>query len=265
MIKKLVSYSLLLCLLCAPAFAYRGKGYKTINGAADVATVTSSFNGNLSSADTDVQRALDTIDNLSISGAPSTLDYLVGTATASLSSEIVVGTSPGGELGGTWASPTLDDSVTVTGWDLGASIGTTPAADDNDTSLATSAYVQTELTAYASDTVTLTNKRVTPRIGTVADAATITPTGDSSDMYTVTALAQAATIAAPSGTPTNGQRLIIRFLDNATGRALTWNAIYRAVGITLPTTTTASKTLYVGFIYNSADSKWDGVATVVQA
>ena len=42
------------------------------------------------------------------SGAPTTADYLVGTANGSLSAEIVVGTSPGGELGGTWASPTID-------------------------------------------------------------------------------------------------------------------------------------------------------------
>ena len=42
------------------------------------------------------------------SGAPSTVDYLVGTADAGLSAEIVVGTAPGGELGGTWASPTVD-------------------------------------------------------------------------------------------------------------------------------------------------------------
>ncbi len=41
-------------------------------------------------------------------GAPSTVDYLVGTADAGLSNEIAVGTSPGGELGGTWASPTVD-------------------------------------------------------------------------------------------------------------------------------------------------------------
>lgn len=41
-------------------------------------------------------------------GAPTTVDYLVGTASGSLSAEIVVGTSPGGELGGTWASPTVD-------------------------------------------------------------------------------------------------------------------------------------------------------------
>ena len=42
------------------------------------------------------------------SGAPADADYLVGTANASLSAEIVVGTTPGGELGGTWASPTVD-------------------------------------------------------------------------------------------------------------------------------------------------------------
>jgi hypothetical protein len=42
--------------------------------------------------------------------APSDVDYLVGTASAGLSAEIAVGTSPGGELGGTWASPTVDAS-----------------------------------------------------------------------------------------------------------------------------------------------------------
>lgn len=51
-------------------------------------------------------------------GAPTTVDYLVGTADGTLSGEIVVGTSPGGELGGTWASPTLDDSVSVASWTI---------------------------------------------------------------------------------------------------------------------------------------------------
>jgi hypothetical protein len=37
-----------------------------------------------------------------------TADVLVGTSTSAFSGEIVVGTSPGGELGGTWASPTVD-------------------------------------------------------------------------------------------------------------------------------------------------------------
>lgn len=46
--------------------------------------------------------------NVTIDAAPSAADYLVGTAQAGLSAEIVVGATPGGELGGTWAAPTVD-------------------------------------------------------------------------------------------------------------------------------------------------------------
>ena len=52
------------------------------------------------------------------SGAPTDADYLVGTANGSLSAEIVVGTSPGGELGNTWASPTIDDGLAVSNFNL---------------------------------------------------------------------------------------------------------------------------------------------------
>lgn len=49
------------------------------------------------------------LEPLSTAGiAPNTADYLVGTADAGLTAEIVVGATPGGELGGTWASPTVD-------------------------------------------------------------------------------------------------------------------------------------------------------------
>lgn len=119
-----------------------------------------------------------------------------------------------------------------------------------------------------SDTQTLTDKRVTPRIGTVADTATITPAGDTSDQYSVTALAQAATVAAPSGTPTDGQKLVLRIKDNGVARALTWttsSGAYRAVGVLLPSTTLAGKVMYVGCIYNSQDSFWDVVSVGVQA
>jgi hypothetical protein len=112
-----------------------------------------------------------------------------------------------------------------------------------------------------SDTQTLTNKRITPRVGTVVSSTGITPTGDASDIYTVTALAADATINAPSGTPTNGQQLLIRINDNGTGRALLWNAIYRGIGLTLPSTTTATKVLYLGCVYNTQSSTWDVVAS----
>jgi hypothetical protein len=116
-------------------------------------------------------------------------------------------------------------------------------------------------------TQTLTNKRYTPRVGTVASAATITPTGDSSDLYTVTALATNATIAAPSGTPTDGQRLMLRILDNGTSRGLTWTTTaggYRGVLTSLPTSTQPGLVLYVGCIYNSQAGYWDVVALVQQ-
>lgn len=75
----------------------------------------------------------------------SNLDYLVGTATGGLSAEIAVGTSPGGELGCTWASPCLDDGLTVDTWSVTNATGTTAAANDSDTSLATTAFVQGEV------------------------------------------------------------------------------------------------------------------------
>jgi hypothetical protein len=77
-------------------------------------------------------------------------------------------------------------------------------------------------------------------------------------------LTGAVTIAAPSGTPTDGQKLILRIQDNGTARALTWNAIYTAIGNLLPSTTSANKLLYVGCIYNSATVKWDVVAITQQ-
>lgn len=55
-------------------------------------------------------------------------DFLVGTAHAGLSAEIVVGTTPGGELGGSWASPTVD--ATHSGSSHSGVIATHEAAAD---------------------------------------------------------------------------------------------------------------------------------------
>ncbi len=106
-----------------------------------------------------------------------------------------------------------------------------------------------------------TEKMSIVRTSTIASSATPTPNADTTDIYTVTALAAAATFGAPTGTPINGQKLIIRVKDNATARVLAWNAIYRAgTDVSLPLTTVISKTIYCGFIYNSTDSKWDLMA-----
>jgi hypothetical protein len=95
----------------------------------------------------------------------------------------------------------------------------------------------------------------------ITSSSTPAPVGSASlNQYYVTALAANATIAAPSGTLINGNRLIMRIKDNGTARTLTWNSVYRAVGASIPTTTVISKTIYVGCVYNSADSKWDVIS-----
>lgn len=104
-----------------------------------------------------------------------------------------------------------------------------------------------------------------PRVQSVSSASTITPASASDDMVDVTALATNPTFAAPSGSPANGQKLLIRIKDNGTSRTLTWNAIYAARGASLPTATTAGKTHYVGLVYNSNVTKWDCVASTVEA
>ena len=116
-----------------------------------------------------------------------------------------------------------------------------------------------------TDTQTLTNKRVTNRIGSngATTSGNITPTSDTADQYNITGLTGTSAIQIPSGTPTDGQRLSIRIKDNGTARTLSWVTTaggYRVIGTTLPLTTTANKTIYVGCVYNSADSYWDVVA-----
>jgi hypothetical protein len=123
--------------------------------------------------------------------------------------------------------------------------------------------------ATLTGTQTLTNKRINPRVvAASATTGTITPNGDTTDVYKAEGLTGAITIAVPSGTPVDGQKLMIRLEDNGTARAITWTTSaggFRAIGITLPTTTVATKITYVGCSYNATDSFWDAVATVTEA
>lgn len=80
------------------------------------------------------------------------------------------------------------------------------------------------------------------------------------DLEIITAQSTSLVLAVPIGTSLDGQKLIIRIKDNGTAQGIVFNAIYRAIGITLPTTTTVSKVLYIGCIYNSNNNTWDILA-----
>jgi hypothetical protein len=230
-------------------------------GTAENVTGTVAF-ANGGTGETTRQAAID-----ALAGAVTSGQYLRGNGTDVVMSAIQVADVPTLNQNTTGTSDNVTGTVVVANGGTGATT-LTGLVLGNGTSAMTAVTAPSGAVVGTTDTQTLTNKRTTQRIGTVASASTITPTGDTSDQYNVTALAVPATIAAPSGTPTDGQKLVLRLKDNGTARALTWttsSGAYRAVGVTLPTTTVLSKTLYIGCLYNAADVFWDVVAVAQQA
>jgi hypothetical protein len=153
----------------------------------------------------------------------------------------------------TWTTPTTGTVTSITAG-TGLSGGTI-------TSTGTIAIDST--VATLTGTQTLTNKRINPRISSTTSTATLTVNSDSFDQAVLTAQAVALSVAAPTGTPVNGQKLTLRFKDNATAQTISWTTTsggFRVIGCTLPTTTVISKTVYIGCIYNSDDTFWDVVS-----
>lgn len=108
-----------------------------------------------------------------------------------------------------------------------------------------------------------TNGLLNPRVTAVTSATSITPNADTTDMVTQanTQAAGTLTINAPTGTPVNGQKLIIR-VSCTNAQVLSFNAIYRAsTDLGFPASTSgSSRTDYLGFIYNSTSVRWDMVS-----
>lgn len=104
----------------------------------------------------------------------------------------------------------------------------------------------------------------TPSIQAVTSSATVTPTF-SDDEVKITAQAAGLTLANPTGTAIDGLGIVIRIKDNGTARSIAYGTQYRAIGVTLPTTTVISKTLYLGMVFNNDDTKWDVVAVGQEA
>ena len=126
-------------------------------------------------------------------------------------------------------------------------------------------YVESGALRYRDSNGVITNAGGT--VQSVASAATVTPVA-TNKFVKITAQAAALTLAAPTGTIADGQDLMIRIKDNGSAQTITWTSGtggYRAIGVTLPTTTTAGKTTYVGLIYNSDDSVWDAIGVTTQA
>lgn len=195
------------------------------------------------------------VDDADAATARATLSVVIGTNVQAWDADLdaVAALSPSNDdvlqrKAGAWTNRTMAQVKT----DLALVKGDVGLGNVDNTSNATE----------RAATRTVSNMRVTKRVGSTASSATPTINTDNVDMYIITALAAAITSFTSnlSGTPTDGQTLWISITDNGTARAITWGASFEASTVALPTTTVISTRLDVGFIWNAATSKWRCVA-----
>jgi len=163
---------------------------------------------------------------------------------------------------------------------LASSLTTTGAFALTLTTTATTAVTlpTTGILSTLAGTETLTNKRIGPRVYTPVSPATtiaspLTPDISAYDQYCAISQTTDLTINAPSGTPLNGDKLLFRITADSSARTVTLttgsSGAFRAVGTTLPITVAATKTTYIGCVYNSIGTgtiaspspRWDVIAT----
>ena len=220
------------------------EAYTPSSSSGTVTSVAQSFTGGL----------------ISVAGSPITSSGTLALTVAGTSGGI-----PYFSSASTWAtSAALTANALVIGGGAGAAPSTTTTGTGVLTALGNNANAALGFIT-GSGTATLSNKRIDPRNVVATSASSVTPDVSAGDIYAFTALAATLTINAPIGTPTDGDKLMFRILDNGTSQTLSWNATYTAIGVTLPTSTTANKTTYVGCIYNANNTRWDVIAVTKPA
>lgn len=100
--------------------------------------------------------------------------------------------------------------------------------------------------------------RLAPRINVQTTTATLTPDIDSYNYERITGQTGAITVANPTGTPNEGDGLLIEITGTA-AQAITWGTDYVAksqYGLALPATTVTTQTTFITFVWDSTLSKW---------
>jgi hypothetical protein len=181
---------------------------------------------------------------------------ITGTVTASGATISAANYTAGTATNLTLSSPTLTSTVTASGATITG--GTTV----NQTVQAATLTGTITCTGATISNATMTNSKSIPRVLSITSSATPEINTDLYDAVTITALATtiSSMTTSLSGTPYNFQKLLVRIKDDGSARSITWGTSFASKGVTLPTTTTASKLLTVGLIYNSVTTDWECVA-----
>lgn len=227
----------------------------------NVPTASATNRGALSSADwtTFNNKGNGTVTSVSWTGG------IVSVATETTTPAFTIAGTSGGipyfSSGTAWAS---SGALAANALVIGGGAGAAPATTTTGTGVITALGVAANGSGgFVTDTgtVTLTNKRITPRVSTDTSSATPTINTDTTDQFGLTALAVNITSFTTnlSGTPTDGQKLWIYIVGTA-ARTITWGASFEASTVALPTTTVSTNRLDVGFVWNAATSKWRCVA-----
>lgn len=103
----------------------------------------------------------------------------------------------------------------------------------------------------------------TPRVVSTTSSGTITINSDATDLFQLTNQTVTGAFQTPSGTPVNGQKLMIQIISTGSTPALTFSTGFAAQNVALPTVMTASGTTTIGFMYNTANSvnRWGCLAS----
>jgi hypothetical protein len=243
-------------------------GTATLTGAATAPTVASSDNSTNIATTAFVQAKVGTLgtmasqnsNSVSITGGAVSGVSLSGTTITASSSFSgpgtgLTGTASGLSIGGNAATATTATNIS------GGGAGGIPYQTGSGTTaiMAVGTAGQVLLSGGTSSPTWGAPK---PRVlASTANSATPTLNTDNYDMMVITGQSAAITSFTTnlSGTPVNGQRLWIS-VTGTTAIAITWGTSFEASTAALPTTTTTTNRLDIGFVWNVATSKWRCIA-----
>ena len=234
-------------------------GLLTIGGAAATGLMT--IGRSTATQTTSIQ------DGVTASGSTKTITMGTGGALGS-TTNITFGSATSGATSNTNVNGALKVGTNLANYvqAVGAATTFSPVLSSQGSDI----NIDLTLTPKGTGRVNITTS-IKPKVNSAANVTSpLAWDSTSYDEYAITALANALTINADANaSPADGQKMMFRFKDNGTPRALTWTTgstnSFRLVGVTLPTTTVANKLVYIGCIYNAADSRWDAVAVSQEA